>query len=726
MYNGCSWNATAGTCDFDVDALVGCPAQLLEGNCENEAVAGAVCQWIDLGETGYCTEPSDAPSLSGPPSLAPTTGPSESLRPTVGDPDGADSGADSGAASETLANGDNSISTEPSGRPSTEPSRRPSGRSSARPSLGPSVSIWPSTLPSESPSLSDRPSISAVPSGHTSTNPSVTIWPSLMPSNMPSTNPSGQQSFGPSQVPSVLPSLMPSGGPSARPSTMPSGQPSDQPSMHPSVTASPSGLPSESPSISTQPSMTASPSQKPSSNPSVSDWPTLRPSSEPSLTPSGSPSLTSKPSGQPSANPTVSIWPSLQPSHGPSLSGHPSSMPSYGPSSAPSELPSGQPSREPSGQPSGAPSSHPSYLPTLSAAPSEYPSHSPSVVPTVSHRPSPTAGSFLWYPDYERIGESACVDDGNEPLYMKVSSGWNLFETAEDCCAHHFQWDELACRENSFGDRKLWYPAFDLEVVGCKNDGMEPLQFRRFEGYMFYTLRECCEANFPWEVEECIDPSDRDPCHFDEDNNKIQPERGFFPVWDDKDTYCSNVGEMPAYMAAFPEAWTHDSLEACCRSNFMFVFAECMGGSIDSLSPCHRPGAGTFEKPPKRSEQWYVVYHTDRDPECVRECLGPDCNSWEAYQDERYDSYSECCQQHLWYIGDGQCKEQSLVAADPEPRWKWYVVYAGSSDPKCVQDCDDGPNCNGAAAYHDELYDTYQVCCANHLWYVEGSGCNML
>jgi len=149
-----------------------------------------------------------------------------------------------------------------------------------------------------------------------------------------------------------------------------------------------------------------------------------------------------------------------------------------------------------------------------------------------------------WYPNF--ITEAAaCLKDGEQPFYMRdTATGW-LSESAKDCCKDHFQWDIATCRMNSLGGRKF-YPSFDFEAGGCKNDGLEPLYMKRYDGYLFDTPEECCENYFnfgPLSLAECIDPSDVDPCSpfmesYDGDY-LLDSERGCYPACEYKSTQNS-------------------------------------------------------------------------------------------------------------------------------------------------------------------------------------------
>lgn len=289
-------------------------------------------------------------------------------------------------------------------------------------------------------------------------------------------------------------------------------------------------------------------------------------------------------------------------------------------------------------------------------------------------------------------------------------------------------WDVASCRKTSLGSPD-WYPAFDMETGGCRNDGNEPLLFQRYEGYLFPSLEECCETYYPWNVEDCLDPSDHDPCYSFMEMYDAQyhtsPERGYFPVWDDDEIYCINVGDPPGYMVAFPEAWKHQTREQCCRVNFQFVFEECMGDTTDqpSLNACPDSIVETVD----HTMKWYVIYPTDSDPECVQDCsTGPDCHSWPNNYEELYESYSVCCENHIWWVENSRCSRPTLTGAEDEAEHtlQWFVLHHVNKDPECVQDCAIGPDCSGLSTdYHNELYSSFGECCSNHLWWVENSPC---
>ena len=83
------------------------------------------------------------------------------------------------------------------------------------------------------------------------------------------------------------------------------------------------------------------------------------------------------------------------------------------------------------------------------------------------------------------------------------------------------------------------------------------------------------------------------------------------------------------------------------------------------------------------------------------------------------------CSLHMWYSNDCSAFDENGIAAATTQDYslKWFVTYQPGGDPICGQDCISGPDCIGSATYHDELYESYDECCALHLWWIETSRC---
>jgi len=204
------------------------------------------------------------------------------------------------------------------------------------------------------------------------------------------------------------------------------------------------------------------------------------------------------PSEMPSSQP--SSVPSEQPSSVPSEmpSSQPSSVPSEQPSSVPSEMPSSMPSEMPSEQPSSQPSRQPT------SQPSEQPSTQPSCTPSMA--PSDPEKTFLFYPNWVPDG-SGCLNDGNEPGYMSAAPSYYMHSTLDSCCSTYFGWNFDVCSGNLPGicARSLYYPDWEGSNEGCIDDGNEPRYIRdNYMWYMFSKLEDCCKTHYAWNYFSCV------------------------------------------------------------------------------------------------------------------------------------------------------------------------------------------------------------------------------
>lgn len=100
--------------------------------------------------------------------------------------------------------------------------------------------------------------------------------------------------------------------------------------------------------------------------------------------------------------------------------------------------------------------------------------------------------------------------------------------------------------------------------------------------------------------------------------------------------------------------------------------------------------------------------------------LVPFADSW------KYKTLAECCYENFSNLFK-QCMGDSLednelppCSLAPTLSGLWYV-----KDSECVIECEVGKfdSCNGRATSEKELYDSFESCCAENLWGVEGSLC---
>ena len=106
--------------------------------------------------------------------------------------------------------------------------------------------LAPSAEPSSAPTLSQRPTLSLIPSMAPTALPTMT--PSSPPTSRPSSVPSADPTSKPSETPTEQPTSRPSATPTYMPSSSPSDSPTQQPSSQPSLSSQPSSAPSDQPS----------------------------------------------------------------------------------------------------------------------------------------------------------------------------------------------------------------------------------------------------------------------------------------------------------------------------------------------------------------------------------------------------------------------------------------------------------------------------------------------
>lgn len=175
-------------------------------------------------------------------------------------------------------------------------------------------------------------------------------------------------------------------------------------------------------------------------------------------------------------------------------------------------------------------------------------------------------------------------------------------------------------------------------------------------------------------------------------------------------------------MNAAPDAWRHKHLIDCCLTNFQWVFDLCMGDYYninDQLAPL----AICTEPLPQASGKWYVESYTETDPVCVKECNGPaPCNGRAVSYQELYETFSVCCQLHLWWKLDCAAYDENGNGGEGilEPSNKYFVDYQTGS---CLQDCEPGPFGCALVPPPIVLYDTIEVCCAIGQWWVDFDYC---
>jgi len=418
----------------------------------------------------------------------------------------------------------------------------------------------------------------------------------------------------------------------------------------------------------------------------ISTQPSSQPSGQPSSMPSEMPS--SQPSSVPSEMPSSipSEMPSSQPSSIPSEM--PSSIPSSMPSSMPSSIPSEMPSTQPSSIPSMIPSSQPSGQPT--SQPSESPSAQPSCTPSMA--PTNPLTMFLFYPDWSGTGEG-CRNDGGEPAYMTANPRDYLSSSIVDCCSTYFGWIFDRCTGNLPGicSRALFYPDWEGANQGCIDDGNEPDYMRdNAMGLLYVQLVECCTQHYSWNFLVCTDaPANLNSNLYYPDwegddtckNGGGQPDYMnnaptlwmhdslaacckanyrhiyaecvgsdttsgsstlstlpglWYPDWSqNSDNVCKNDNNEAEYMTNNPGMWMFSSQVECCREHYFWNYVPCAGAGATEVDGSTSTTTATF--------LYYMNYARGT---CVQDCLGPTpatCGGLAESWDITYLTLRICC-----------------------------------------------------------------------------------
>ena len=119
--------------------------------------------------------------------------------------------------------------------------------------------------------------------------------------------------------------------------------------------------------------------------------------------------------------------------------------------------------------------------------------------------------------------------------------------------------------------------------------------------------------------------------------------------------FCTREEEALSFLVPLSDTWKYRSKAECCFENFPFVFGECMHGAHDQSVIVAYPFPCSL--PPALSDKWYVRTLPGSGKECVKECtIGDDsCRGRATLDKVLYDTFDECCGNHLQGMANSQC-----------------------------------------------------------------------
>ena len=103
-----------------------------------------------------------------------------------------------------------------------------------------------------------------------------------------------------------------------------------------------------------------------------------------------------------------------------------------------------------------------------------------------------TKVSALYYADW--LGSDTCVNDGNEPLYMKMNPTLWMYATLDECCKKHYGYKLMNCKGSGNVHSGLYYPNWkNNPIEQCINDGNEPDYMSNNPTAWMHDTIESCE-----------------------------------------------------------------------------------------------------------------------------------------------------------------------------------------------------------------------------------------
>jgi len=296
----------------------------------------------------------------------------------------------------------------------------------------------------------------------------------------------------------------------------------------------------------------------------------------------------------------------------------------------------------------------------------------------------PRTGVF--YPDWQ-YQSGTCLEDGNEPLYMKKNDVW-LFSSLEGCCSRFYSgWNFNKCM-NVRGSG-LWFVDHMNEkcVTDCKDENggtcgglANPLSDR-----LYSDPKSCCESELAYRFKDlCEAESLQSNCYAG--TGKFYSGGvggGEYCVRDcdpaSGDSTCGGLVEESYVML-------HDSAEACCRAEYQWIDVELC----------------TVRSNQTRLEKYWPDKTNSK---CYKDSENPTVD----LSVQIFDTASECCKVGIFWLSENECLSASGVT--PEVTAGSSKFYVDWERMKCVKDCEGAAPCGGFAHWWEYLYGSASACC---------------
>jgi len=292
----------------------------------------------------------------------------------------------------------------------------------------------------------------------------------------------------------------------------------------------------------------------------------------------------------------------------------------------------------------------------------------------------------MYYPDWTDYN-FGCLQDGNHPTYMKLSTIW-LSDSLEECCSRFYSgWNFNKCMNPSGSG--LWY--VDHDNGKCVTDCDES-SGGTCGGYadlvsnnLYISTRGCCEAElFYRNIEFCEADSLFSEC-YEGSGLFYRGDNGGKEVCvkdcdqANGDATCGGIVE-DAYIVLYETA------EACCSAEYNWIDVElCAARTTKTSLRKYWPDKGNSK--------------------CVEGLEMPSSQ----LNVQIFGTLEECCASGIFWLSKDACFAASGIAEAEIESNKFYIDWINQY---CVQDCVGSAPCGGLAQAWDTVYDSASACCA--------------
>jgi hypothetical protein len=334
-------------------------------------------------------------------------------------------------------------------------------------------------------------------------------------------------------------------------------------------------------------------------------------------------------------------------------------------------------------------------------------------------------GSDKWYVDWSRTPDSCsqdCAEDHSAGCggYLSPHTTKTKYNTAEECCAAHFQSNNpaycaaISAADASYAGSGEYYleSSEQLCVKDCVS-GADCGGLLTHKMNLYATVEACCAAELSY--------IDADIC-------KVQSTEGLDGTnkWFVENSICRKdcVGSGPECSSAGRYTTLYDTVDACCN-----------GAGVswldDDYCKSRSDPDNTLTTPKGYTDKWYVKWSAMA---CAKDCDSADaaCEPLSANA-VLHDTAAACCSAHLGSVDSDACEQAStdgVASGDAQVTGtgKFYADYG--SVQRCVADCDSGSgaNCGGVAPRNAgvTLFDTAKECCSQKFGWYQQDLCEVL